>query len=241
MTDKKQTTAAAILRTLHAAADSEKAALLPRFFKTGKGEYGEGDVFLGIVMPALRKIVKAIAPSSIGFEEIQKLLESRYHEARMAALLLLVAQFEGKGANLNAIFEFYLRNARCANNWDLVDASCREIVGAFLLDKTDRSVLYTIADSENLWEQRIAIVSTGAFIKHGQFEDTFALAEKFFSHPHDLIHKATGWMLREVGKKDRERLRAFLEKHRQELPRTALRYAIEHFTKAEQRVFLRGE
>jgi 3-methyladenine DNA glycosylase AlkD len=227
-----------ILQELLSVANPEKARFLQRFFKTGKGQYAEGDIMLGIVVPHTRDIVKRSPP--LPFNEIQILLDLEYHEARLAGLLLLVKQFKkAKDEKARkAIFDFYLKNARKANNWDLVDVTCRDVIGAYLLDKEDRSVLYHLAESDNLWEQRIAIVSTWTFIKHRQFDDTLALAEKLLNHKHDLMHKAVGWMLREVGKKDRETLVDFLEIYRTKLPRTALRYAIEHFDPEERTRFM---
>ncbi|MDR1497634.1 MAG: DNA alkylation repair protein [Puniceicoccales bacterium] len=228
-----------ILQKLFLVSDPERAATQQCYFKTGKGQYAEGDVMLGVTTPLVKKIVKETSPLS--FAEIQTLLDSRYHEARMVGLQLLVKQFQ-KTQDENGqqkVFDFYLKNARKANNWDLVDASCPKIVGAWLLDKTDRSVLYHMAKSDNLWEQRIAIVATWMFIKHGQLDDTLHIAEKLLSHKHDLIHKATGWMLREVGKKNKAVLIGFLDVHRSKMPRTMLRYAIERFSAAERSHFMR--
>jgi 3-methyladenine DNA glycosylase AlkD len=218
--------------------DEEKAQFLSRFFKTGKGQYAEGDVMLGIVVPRVRDIVKRCP--ELPFADIQILLDSPYHEARLSGLLLLCRQFKKAKdeAKRQSIFDFYLRNARKVNNWDLVDLSCRDIVGEHLLDKTDRSILYHLAESDNLWEQRIAIVSTWTFIKYGQFDDALEISIKLLPCKHDLIHKATGWMLREVGKKDKHVLTAFLETHRHKMPRTSLRYAIERFTPEEKSYFM---
>lgn len=226
-----------ILQELLSIANPAKAQFLSRFFKTGKGQYGEGDILLGINVPLVRDVVKRCP--KLPLSEIRILLDSEYHEVRLAALLLLDKQFKKAPADeQKAIFDFYLQNARKANNWDLVDVTCRDVVGLYLLDKPDRSALYRLAESDNLWEQRIAIVSTWMFIKHGQFDDTLALAEKLLHHKHDLMHKAVGWMLREVGKKDRETLVAFLEKHHKTMPRTALRYAIEHFPPEQRAYFM---
>ena len=218
-----------ILQELFSVANPEKAKFLQGFFKTGKGQYAEGDVFLGIVVPITRNIVKE--NKALPLSEIQILLDSKYHEARLAGLLFLAQQFKKakKEEERKEIFDFYLANARKANNWDLVDVTCRDVIGLYLLDKDDRSVLYRLAASDNLWEQRIAMVSTWTFIKHKQYDDTLALSEKLLNHKHDLMHKAVGWMLREVGKKDRETLVDFLDIHYKNMPRTALRYAIEHF------------
>jgi 3-methyladenine DNA glycosylase AlkD len=228
-----------ILQELLSVASPEKAQFLQGFFKTGKGQYAEGDVMLGIVVPLTRDIVKR--SPKLTLNEIEILLESEYHEARLAGFLFLVKQF-GKSKEekeKKEIFDFYLKNARKANNWDLVDVTCRDVIGSYLLDKENRGVLYQLAESDNLWEQRIAIVSTWTFIKHKQFDDTLALSEKLLDHKHDLMHKAVGWMLREVGKKDRETLVHFLEKHYKEMPRTALRYAIEHFSPEERAYFMK--
>jgi len=226
-----------VLQELFSVANPEKAKFLQGFFKTGKGQYAEGDVMLGIVVPVTRDIVKR--SPVLPFDEIQILLDSKYHEARLAGLLFLVKQFKNaKETERKKIFDFYLKNARKANNWDLVDVTCRDVIGLYLLDKDDRSVLYRLAESDNLWEQRIAIVSTWTFIKNRQFDDTLAIAEKLLTHKHDLMHKAVGWMLREVGKKGRQTLVDFLEVHHKNMPRTALRYAIEHFSPEERAYFM---
>ena len=228
-----------ILQELLSIANPEKGQFLQGFFKTGKGQYAEGDILLGICVPHTRDIVKRSHP--LPFDEIQTLLDSEYHEARLAGLLFLVKQFKktNKEEERKAIFDFYLQNARKANNWDLVDVTCRDIIGAYLLDKEDRNILYQLTESDNLWEQRMAIVSTWTFIKYRQFDDTLAIAEKLLNHKHDLMHKAVGWMLREVGKKDRETLVAFLEIHHKKMPRTTLRYAIEHFAPDERTRFMK--
>jgi 3-methyladenine DNA glycosylase AlkD len=229
-----------ILQELLSIANPEKAKFLQSFFKTGKGQYAEGDVMLGIVVPLTRDIVKR--SPKLSFDEIQLLIDSKFHEVRLAGFLFLVKQF--KKANKKEqkeIFDFYLKNASKANNWDLVDVTCRDVIGSYLLDKEGRGELYRLADSKNLWEQRIAIVSTWTFIKHRQFDDTLAIAEKLLHHKHDLIHKAVGWMLREVGKKNKSILIDFLEKYHKNMPRTALRYAIEHFTLEERAYFMKKE
>ncbi|MDR3046479.1 MAG: DNA alkylation repair protein [Bacteroidales bacterium] len=226
-----------ILQELLSVANPEKALFLSGFFKTDKGQYAEGDVMLGILVPMTRDIVKRCP--KLPFSEISILLDSPYHEARLAGLLLLCKQYKKADTQeQKEIYDFYLQNAQKANNWDLVDVTCKDVVGLYLLDKTDRSDLYRLAESNNLWEQRIAIVSTWTFIKHDQFEDTLALAVKLIHHPHDLMHKAIGWMLREVGKKDRDTLVAFLEFYYQKLPRTSLRYAIEHFSPEERAKYM---
>lgn len=232
-------TAAFVLSELQSIGSLEKAIHLSRFFKTGPGQYGEGDRFLGVMVPYSRAIAKA--NKAMPLEEVQLLLESPWHEARLCALLILVYRFKERKITeeeREQIYSFYIKNARRCNNWDLVDLSCRDIVGEYLVDK-ERSILYRLADSENLWEQRIAIVATWAFIRRSDFNDTLALAERLMAHKHDLMHKAVGWMLREVGKKDRETLTNFLEKNATQLPRTTLRYAIEHYPEPQRQYFLK--
>lgn len=216
----------------------EKAAFLSRFFKTGKGQYGEGDVFLGITMPEIREIVKKYP--MLALEEWTELLQSPYHEFRMAALIGLMKRFQkAKKDELTQqrIFNIYLSNLNNINNWDLVDVTCRDIVGAFLLHK-ERSILYELAERPHLWSQRVAIVSTWYFISRNQFTDTLQLSELLLYHPHDLIHKAIGWMLREVGKRDELVLEEFLDTHIKAMPRTALRYAIERFPESKRKYYL---
>ena len=227
-----------ILKELLSLADPERAKFLQRFFKTGRGEYAEGDILLGLAVPLVRSIVQHSPP--LPFDEVQILLDSPYHDARLAGFLMLVRQFQKADEDgKEAIFNFYLKNAHRANNWDLVDVSCRDIVGAYLLRRPCRDVLYRLAQSSNLWEQRIAIVSTWTLIKHQQFEDALALSAQLLPHKHDLIHKAVGWMLREVGKRNRGALTSFLELHCRQMPRTTLRYAIEHFDPQERAYFMK--
>ncbi len=221
---------------LQALADPEKAALLSRFFKTGKGEYGEGDVFLGIMVPGQRKIAKRYA--GLPLRDIDKLLSSKIHERRLVSLLILVDKYkkadpEGK----REIADLYLANTRRINNWDLVDLSAPHILGDYFLDK-ERSVLYRLARSKNLWERRISILSTFTFIRNNDFGDAFRIAEMLLGDEHDLIHKAVGWMLREVGKRDLQTEEDFLRKHYRRMPRTMLRYAIERFVEEKRRFFL---
>ena len=226
-----------IIKELQSVGTPEKAAILQRFFKTGPGQYGEGDVFLGVVVPHTRSIAKANLGTSM--EEIAKLLQSKYHEARMCALLILVERFrKAPEKEREVIFAFYLANTSYINNWDLVDLTAPTIVGEYLLDK-DRAILYKLAESAGLWEQRIAMVSTYAFIRKNDFSDTFALSKRLFSHKHDLMHKAVGWMLRETGKRNRKALTDFLEEYATNMPRTALRYAIEHYPEPERQYFLK--
>ena len=211
-----------IINEIKAYIDPEKARILPRFFKTGKGEYGEGDRFMGVTVPNIRKVVKS--NKHVSLDMVEKLLQSEWHEVRMCAVLLLVEKFKKQE---EAVLEVYLRNTDRINNWDLVDLSAPHIVGGYLLDKSARSLLYRLAKSESLWERRIAIVSTLAFIRNGPFEDTIAISEILLEDSHDLIRKATGWMLREMGKRKLSMLREFLSKHSGMISRTTLRYAIE--------------
>lgn len=221
---------------LDALANPAKAITLARFFKTGKGEYGEGDRFLGITVPEQRKIAKKYTQLSL--EDLEELLQTDIHEYRLTALLILTYQFpKADATGRTEIFNFYLNHTRWINNWDLVDVSCRQILGVHLLHQ-DRMILHKLARSPNLWEQRIAIVSTLEFIKHEQFTDTLEIAIILLQHSHDLIHKAVGWMLREVGKQERQVLVDFLDAHYQQMPRTMLRYAIEHFDESKRKAYL---
>ncbi len=228
-----------LARDLAQAADPQRAANLAWFFKTGKGQYGEGDRFLGIPVPIQRKI--ALRYANLPLTDIARLLASALHEHRFAALEILVAQYErATDEARDEIFAFYLQQAHRVNNWDLVDTSAPYIVGEHLKTRS-RSLLDELASSENLWERRIAIVSTLAFLKHGEIEDTFRIAGKLLSDKHDLIHKAVGWALRETGKVSRPALVAFLRKHYRKIPRTALRYAIEHFPPERRKLILAGK
>lgn len=228
-----------LVAELKAAADPMKAVGQARFFKTGKGEYGEGDIFIGITVPALRKIARR--HRGLTLTDIEKMLASKIHEHRAAALEILVAQY-GRGSEPERvkIVGFYLKNTACINNWDLVDGSCREILGEHLKTRS-RVVLRRLAKSKSLWERRIAMVSTMTLVWEGDLEDAFAIAEMLLDDRHDLIHKAIGWVLREAGIVDRRKLLAFLKTHYARLPRTALRYAIEHFSVEERKRMLRGE
>jgi len=230
-------TAQHIFNELQSVADEDKARELQRFFKTGTGQYGEGDVFLGIVVPVTRSIANTNRHTPLS--ELDLLIKSKYHEARLCAILIVTERCKKTtGKERDELYQFYLKHTDYVNNWDLVDLSCPAVVGEYLFDK-ERTILYEMAEKQHLWEQRIAIVSTHAFIKRNDFGDTFALSEKLINHPHDLIHKATGWMLREVGKRDREVLTDFLENYATRLPRTALRYAIEHYPEPERHYFLK--
>ena len=232
------TTAAAILRDLRAAATPEKAAELPRFFKTGPGEYGEGDRFLGVMVPQIRAVAKAHLDADDA--SVKALLASPWHEARECALLLLVERFgRASESERTAIHRLYLATAaeNRVNNWDLVDLSAPTLVGRYLLDRP-RGLLDRLARRPSLWENRIAVVSTLAFIRRGELEDAFRQCATALGHPHDLMHKAVGWMLRECGKSDPRRLRSFLSGHAPSMPRTALRYAIECFPADERKKWL---
>jgi 3-methyladenine DNA glycosylase AlkD len=232
-------TRAALIRELKAAGTPERAAGAARYFKTGPGEYGEGDIFLGVTVPILRKIVGRY--KALNLLDLEQLLAAKEHECRAAALLILVKQFEaGDEAAQTTILNLYLRNTRYINNWDLVDASCREIVGGHVRSGS-RKLLTKLAKSESLWERRIAMISTMPLIRDGKLEEAFRIAEMLLDDPHDLIHKAVGWVLRVAGDKDRTALVSFLRKHYDRVPRTALRYAIEHFSAGERRKILEGQ
>ena len=228
----------AIRETLKSMASQERARQCERFFKTAKGEYGHGDVFLGIRVPELRKLAKKHASASLA--AIMDLLRSSIHEHRQLALFILCERFRrATQDDQKRIVTFYLNNTQWVNNWDLVDASAHLILGAYLLER-DKAVLYRLAASANLWERRIAIVSTWHFIRNDHLEDTFRLAALLLADDHDLIHKSVGWMLREAGKRDEIRLVAFLEEHYRQMPRTMLRYAIELFPEKRRQTFLKG-
>lgn len=219
-------------------ADKDKALLLQRFFKTGKGEYAEGDIFLGIVVPKQRALVKKYW-NLLDLKDIQELLNSKIHEHRLTALLILVNQYQKHPEKREEIFKLYLANTKNINNWDLVDLSAPNIVGSYLLDK-NRSILYNLANSHHLWERRIAVLSTFMFIREKQFGDSLKIAEILLNDKHDLIHKAVGWMLREIGKRDVKVLESFLKKHHRKMPRTMLRYSIEKFPEGKRKAFLNG-
>ena len=220
-------------------ANKEIAEHSQRFFKTGKGQYGEGDIFLGIRVPVLRKIAKKFRRISLA--EVSKLLESKFHEERLLSILMLVNLFKsGDEDDQELIYELYLDKTKFINNWDIVDISAGNIVGAFLFEK-DKAPLYRLVFSENLWERRIAIVATFYFIRNDEFDDTLKIAEILFTDKEDLIHKAVGWMLREVGKRVIEIEEEFLEEHYLKMPRTTLRYAIERFPETRRKMYLKGQ
>ena len=257
-----------LLKEITARADESQVEGLSRFFKTGPGQYGEGDKFLGIKVPVTREVVKACWRETT-LQDLEECIASEYHELRLAALLALVEIFahakrfpvkpgmtevkpgmtEVKpgmtscparpGISRQACIDFYLAHTERINNWDLVDLSCYPLLGVWLLDK-DRQLLYKLAgNGKTIWEQRIGIVSTMTFIRHGQLQDTFDIADILLHHPHDLIHKAVGWLLREAGKRDKEALVAYLKPRCQTMPRTMLRYAIEKFPEAERQQYLK--
>ena len=226
-----------ITNKLQALSDAEKREIFPKFFKAGKGEYGEGDRFLGVTVPNIRAIAKL--HKDISIEEIRDLIQSEWHEVRLCALIIMVEKSKKKDEALRKeLFNLYLSQTKRINNWDLVDLSCRFIIGEYLLDKS-RDILYQLAQSPLLWDNRIAIVSTYAFIRKGQLEDTYALSDLMMQHPHDLMHKAIGWMLREAGKRNPERLYDYVMSHRADMPRTMLRYAIEKFSPKERAILMK--
>lgn len=226
-------------RELASLANPERAATSVWFFKTGKGQYGEGDRFLGIAVPLLRKT--ALRYRSLSLDDLARLLISPIHEYRLAALEILVAQYEaGDDGQRERIFEWYLAHASRVNNWDLVDASAPYIVGEHLRTRP-RELLDKLSASEILWERRIAIVATFSLIRQGEIADTFRIAKKLLSDKHELIHKAVGWALREAGKVSRSALLSFLEQHYESIPRTTLRYAIERFPASERKEILGGK
>ena len=224
---------------LQNAASPEKAKIYQRFFKTGKGQYGEGDIFLGITVPETRKIAKKYV--ELSFSDIVELLKSKIHEERLIALLLLIEKYK-KSDNIEKerIINFYLSNTKYVNNWDLVDLSAHQLLGSFIENK-DKSVLVKLAKSENLWERRIAIIATYHFIKSEQYAETFKIAEILIEDKHDLIQKAVGWMLREVGKRSLYAEEDFLKQHYKKMPRTMLRYSIERFDAEKRYNYLKSE
>lgn len=232
-------TALNIQKRLRHFASEEKAKILRSFFKTGPGQYGEGDLFLGIAVPDIRKVAKECRDAS--FREIASLLSSAYHEERLLALLMLVDRFSKVDeAERKKIYSLYTRQTRYINNWDLVDLSAPNIVGAYLLDRS-RKPLYEFAKSRDLWKRRIAIMATFQFIKEGDFSDTLKISTLLLSDDHDLIHKAVGWMLRETGKRDLRVEERFLERYYKKMPRTMLRYAIERFPDQKRKKYLDGK
>ncbi len=225
-------------RELQLISSKEHAKILARFFQTGPGEYGEGDVFIGIKVPPLRATAKKYL--SLGFEDIQTLLDSEIHEERLAALMILTLRFpKADEAEKEAIINIYLKNTKRINNWDLVDLSADRILGAYLFDK-EKNMPEKLALSDNLWERRIAVMSTFHFIKNNQFDYTLKICRLLINDDHDLIHKAVGWMLREIGKRNLETEEKFLRMHYKKMPRTMLRYAIERFPEKKRLAYLKG-
>lgn len=214
----------------------EKAKILQRFFKTGKGQYGEGDIFLGVMVPEQRKVANK---NDLSMDEIEELLSSKIHEHRLVALFVLINKYKKADEKLKKeIFNFYLRSTKKINNWDLIDLSAPNIVGNYLLDKK-RDILYKLAKSKSLWEKRISILATFEFIKNNEYGDTLKIAEILLDEGHDLIHKGVGWMLRELGKRvSQGKEEEFLKKHYENMPRTMLRYAIERFDEKKRKFYL---
>jgi 3-methyladenine DNA glycosylase AlkD len=228
-----------ITNRLIALGNKAQAAISQRFFKTGPGEYGEGDIFLGIKVPVLRKLAKEYF--DLPLTEVKPILGSKYHEIRLLSLFILVDQFsKGDQKKKKRIYELYLKNTGFINNWDLVDSSAHHIVGPYLIDKS-KALLAELAQSDLLWERRIAIMSTFHYIKNDKFSDTLRIAEMLLSDKEDLIHKAVGWMLREIGKRHLPSEETFLKKHYHNMPRTMLRYAIEKFPKPKRQRYLKGQ
>lgn len=239
MGDSPKQTAKQVLMALREFAQPEKAAFFPRFFKSGPGQYGEGDKFLGVTVPNQRKIVKQFR--DLHTTEIVKLLDSPWHECRLTAALILVNQFQRSRTDSaqKAIYDLYLKKKARINNWDLVDATAHKIVGPYLEERS-RKPLYKLAKAKHLWSNRIAIIATLHFIKRNDFADTIELSTLMLQHPHDLMHKAIGWMLREIGKRDEKVLISFLRQHQCEMPRTMLRYAIEKLPEAKRKKAIKG-
>jgi len=223
-----------VQKDLKASITPGKAEVLSRFFKTGKGEYGEGDIFIGVMVPDIRKVAKKY--KDIALKELQKLIKSKIHEERLCAALILTYK------KLNReIADFYLRNTEHLNNWDIIDLTAPKILGKWMIDyPNERKILYKFAKSKSLWERRISILSTFTFIREKDFKDSLAIAEILLKDEHDLIHKAVGWMLREIGKRDQEIEEKFLKKYYKKMPRTMLRYAIERFEETKRKSYLNG-
>ena len=216
--------------------DQVRAKKLASFFKTGKGQYGEGDVFLGIPVPEQRKVAKKYI--GLSFHDLLELLSGKIHEFRLTALLILVLKYsKADDSEKEIIHNFYLKNTKSVNNWDLVDLTAPKIVGDYLLNR-DRSILFELVKSDSLWERRIAVLATFCFIKNNDFNDAFSISKMLIQDQHDLIHKAVGWMLREIGKRDQEALEDFLMKYHKQMPRTMLRYSIEKFEEEKRKYYL---
>ncbi|HIH25384.1 DNA alkylation repair protein [Candidatus Woesearchaeota archaeon] len=220
-----------IVKLIAGHSNTKKSEIYKRFFKTSEGDYGHGDIFLGLTVPQSRIIAKKF--HDLSFVDLKRLLNSKIHEHRLVAIIILVERFN---KNPGVVYDFYLDNIDYVNNWDLVDLSADKIVGKYLFDKSDRSILYRLVKSNNLWHRRISIVSTFYFIKNNVFDDTLKISELLLNDKHDLIHKSVGWMLREVGKRSLDDLEEFLDKYSKIMPRTMLRYSIEKFPE-EKRLF----
>lgn len=229
-----------IIEALKDKAIPEKLEFFPKFFKAGPGEYAEGDLFIGVKVPEQRKVAKQFF-REISMDELSELIQNPYHEVRLTGLIALVYRYEKSKSEgeQKELADFYLHHLDWVNNWDLVDTSCPRILGHFYLKK-DKSLFYHLAGSHDLWRQRVAMISSLFWIKKGEFKDALAIAEMLKDHPHDLIHKAVGWMLREIGNEDRKEELKFLKKHYKSMPRTALRYAIEKFPEDLRQDFLKG-
>jgi 3-methyladenine DNA glycosylase AlkD len=223
-------------KELQKLADPEKAKLLQRFFKTGKGEYGEGDIFLGLTVPVQRNVAKKYY--NLDLKQIKELMESKIHEYRLIGLFILINKYKTTN-HKKIIMRFYLKNTNNINNWDLVDLSAPNIVGKHLLDK-DRSILYKLAKSNSLWEKRISVLACFAFIRENDFKDALKISGILLKDEHDLIHKSVGWMLREIGKRNQKIEEEFLKKHYKQMPRTMLRYSIEKFEEKKRKSYLEG-
>lgn len=229
--------ASAVQKSLKKYADAKRAQFSTTFFKTEKGQYAEGDQFIGVRVPDQRRIAQQFA--ALPLPKIQTLLDSSVHEHRLTGLFILTKQFEKAKTEQERkkLYNFYVKNIEAVNNWDLVDATAHKIVGRYLLDK-DRKILYTWARANHLWKNRISIITTWWFIREEQLDDTYALSDILLSHPHDLMHKAVGWMLREAGKKDVQRLEKYIRTNAKHMPRTCLRYAIEKFPEKKRKELL---
>jgi len=230
-----------VLEALNDLSTPDKAEFLPRFFKTGKGEYAEGDKFLGVIVPDSRAVAKYFS-SKIRLTDVQEIIQSEFHEMRLVALLILIQKFEKSKdkEEQEQIVRFYLKNTKHINNWDLVDLSCYKVLGKYCFENKKDEILRKLSGSKNMWEKRIAIVGTMFYIKKGKFDLTIEFALKNLHHPHDLIHKANGWLLREIGKKNETELLSFLKFHYKTMPRTSLRYAIEKLDESVRQSFLKA-
>lgn len=238
------TTASAVVKALKAMRDPEKAAFYPRFFKAGPGEYGEGDRFFGVTVPKQRALANKCR--AVPLKQLKKLLDHGVHEVRLTGLLIMVDRYQralraGDDSQAQAVVNLYLENLDRVNNWDLVDSSAHKILGPHLENQKDRSLLYDLAGSGHLWSQRVSIITTFHFIDRSDFKDALRLADVLLDHEHDLIHKAVGWVLREIGKKELPVMERFLKKRYRRMPRTMLRYAIEKLPQERRRAYLEGK